>query len=142
MTKIVNVKNIVEENGKTIKENNMEKIHNIPIGSLVEVKYDKWGGEGSCLKIHARLWVVKHTRDCDGEPLYSLCKSPLYNIKTDSEHIIYLKEPGYRNKDLILKNDISVNIIYGVVTGFSEKNLTVIEITKDIKDGVDCLCWE
>jgi hypothetical protein len=57
---------IVESNGKTIYQNNMKRTHTIPIGALVEVTapgepYDK-----------IRLYVTRHTRDCDGEPLYSL----------------------------------------------------------------------
>lgn len=44
---------------------NMKK-HNIPIGSLVE------------LANGARVFVIKHTRDCDGEtPLYSLAIAPI-----------------------------------------------------------------
>lgn len=62
----------VEANGKTIKENNLALTHQIPIGALVEVKYDVWYGDGTCAKIHARLFVVSHNRDCDGTPLYAL----------------------------------------------------------------------
>lgn len=68
--------NVVEPNGKTIRENNLQKMHAIPIGTLVEVKYDNWLGGGACEKVHARLWVVAHTRDCDGTPLYSLGRRP------------------------------------------------------------------
>ena len=69
---IIFLHDIVEANGKTIKENNLAKQHNIPCGSLVEVKFDSWFGEGACWKVHARLWVDAHTRDCDGTPLYTL----------------------------------------------------------------------
>ena len=51
------------ENRKTIKENNMALNHSIPVGALVEI------GSG------ARLFVRKHTRDCDGTPLYILSVS-------------------------------------------------------------------
>ncbi len=51
---------IVERNGKTIRENNMEKGHNIPLKTLVETY------EG------LRLFVVLYGRDCDGTPLYWL----------------------------------------------------------------------
>ena len=44
--------------GKTWKEKNMELRHNIPITALVE------------LETGVRLFVVRHTRDCDGTPLY------------------------------------------------------------------------
>lgn len=77
---LVNFADIIEENGKTIRENNLEKTHDIPIGTLVEVKFDEWHGNGACEKTHARLWVVSHDRDCDGTPLYSLSpfKEPLF----------------------------------------------------------------
>ena len=34
------IQNTIEENGLTVKENNQKKIHNIPIGTLVEIIYD------------------------------------------------------------------------------------------------------
>jgi hypothetical protein len=60
MPKIVFFGDIVEKNGKTIKENNLIRKHKYPIGSLVELE----GGE--------RLFIMAHTRDCDGSPLYNL----------------------------------------------------------------------
>ena len=58
---IIDVADLVNpESGKTYREENSELQHNIPIGSLVEVAT----GE--------RLTVVKHTRDCDKTPLYTL----------------------------------------------------------------------
>ena len=47
---------------KSIKDLNLEKTHSIPIQSLVEVK-----------TAGVRLFVVSHSRDCDGTPLYCLC---------------------------------------------------------------------
>lgn len=52
------------EPGKTWKELNMEKQHKYPLGALVEINYGEAKG--------ARLFVVCHTRDCDGTPLYIL----------------------------------------------------------------------
>lgn len=57
---------LVEKNGKTIRENNLEKSHDIPLYTLVEVVTDDDESNG------LRLFVVKHSRDCDGEPLYDL----------------------------------------------------------------------
>lgn len=68
------ISDVVEKNGKTIRENNLEKCHTIPVGTLVEVKYEEWFGDGACEKVHARLWAEKHSRDCDGTPLYMLAK--------------------------------------------------------------------
>ena len=60
-SKIVMVYDLVDqETGKTIKQINLEKTHELPVGSLVE------------LNSGSRLFVVKQTRDCDGSPLYSL----------------------------------------------------------------------
>lgn len=58
------------ETGKTYREENNSKTHNIPLGSLVEVDFD----DEFCDREHKglRLFVVSHDRDCDGTPLYSL----------------------------------------------------------------------
>ena len=114
--KMINFSDIVEENGKTIYENNLTKTHNIPIWTMVEVKWDEYYGDGACQKIHARLWVVKHNRDCDGSHLYILGKDMI----------------GYRSP-----------LLYDSVTfgGFSEENLSVIKVTDDIKIGKDSLAW-
>lgn len=56
-----NLKDPSDSQGRSYKEVNLEKKHKIPVGSLVE------------LDTGARLFVVMHTRDCDGTPLYSLC---------------------------------------------------------------------
>lgn len=58
---------IVEKNGKTVRENNMVLCHRIPIGAMVEVDCRDVGEWHGC-----RLFVVKHCRDCDGTPLYAL----------------------------------------------------------------------
>jgi len=55
------VSDIVEKNGKTVRENNLLLKHKLPIGSLVEIK-----------NTGVRLFIVAHHRDCDGTPLYML----------------------------------------------------------------------
>jgi hypothetical protein len=75
MEKIVNINNLkIGSNRETWKELNLQKNHKVPIGTLVEVKWDNWEGNGMYSKYHVRLRVSKHTRDCDGEPLYSISK--------------------------------------------------------------------
>jgi hypothetical protein len=119
---ILFVGDIVEENGKTIKENNMERKHNIPIDTLVEVRYDSWFDDGACEKVHARLWVVEHGRDCDGTPLYSLCEE-----KSDAipELQQYFGKLGIK-----------------IRRGFSEESLTIVEVTDKLKQGYGALKWE
>tara|TARA_B100002019_G_C20904442_1_gene419694 strand:+ start:106 stop:447 length:342 start_codon:yes stop_codon:yes gene_type:complete len=60
------VHNIKESNGKTIRENNLEVKHSIPLGTIVEIDCDY------CEEHGLRLFVGLHSRDCDGTPLYSL----------------------------------------------------------------------
>ena len=114
--KITFVHDIVEENGKTIKENNLGISHAIPVGSLVEVKFDSWFGGGACMKAHARLWVISHDRDCDGTPLYSLSR---------------WKDPEFANK-----------VMQYYETGFAEDSLTRVDITPDIESGENALVGE
>lgn len=65
-TILINIADIVnDETGKTYRQENAEKQHAIPVGSLVEVEWDK-----------TRLFVVSHERDCDQTPLYSLAVDP------------------------------------------------------------------
>lgn len=111
------IHNLVEPNGKTIRENNLAKEHRIPVGTLVEVKFDEWFGDGACLKAHARLWVVKHTRDCDGTPLYSL------SAHQDPEWALGRFSTFTRH-------------------GFGEERLISIEVTPDLVYGRGALEWE
>ncbi len=114
MTQVVMIHNIVEGNGKTIKENNLAKTHNIPIGSLVEAQWDEWFSEGACWKVHARLWVVAHNRDCDGTPLYSLSrwKDPSFALQVKQTH-----------------------------NGFGEESLSTVEVTPEVQRGDNVLEW-
>jgi hypothetical protein len=64
---------IVEENGKTIRENNSARQHKYPIGTLVEFEVDESHDYGrSSIKGTVRAFVCGHDRDCDGSPLYSM----------------------------------------------------------------------
>lgn len=60
MTKFEIAYNIQDENGESQKDKNLKQNHNIELGSLVE------------LDSGVRLFVVNHSRDCDGTPLYDL----------------------------------------------------------------------
>ena len=90
-------------------------MHHIPIGSLVEVVYSHWFGEGACEKVHARLWVLQHSRDCDGTPLYILGRDKDYSI---------CRTFGY------------------LIGGFSEDSLNPIKITPELIEGEGALGWD
>lgn len=59
---------------------NCEMEHKFPIGSLVEIRNG------------VRLFVIMHTRDCDGTPLYVLTA-----FKEDLENIAWSEEHNYNN---------------------------------------------
>lgn len=44
--------------------------HNIPLGSIVEIVFQDSDNDSDTFGL--RLFVVQHTRDCDGTPLYGL----------------------------------------------------------------------
>jgi hypothetical protein len=66
------VSDIVEENGKTIRQNNLERTHQIPLGTLVQIVSDYPEYEDEDYYNGCVLFVVNHSRDCDGTPLYDL----------------------------------------------------------------------
>ncbi len=111
---IVAVGDIVESNGKTIRENNMRIVHNLAVGDLVEVKYDKSSGNGACEKVHARLWIVECSRDCDGTPLYYLSHLPLAAMQ-DMKKMFNLSD-----------DDVRLRMMCNVVGGFLEESLTPV----------------
>ena len=87
---ITNVANLVESNGKTWRQNNLAITHTIPLGTLVEVDLDYSDNHG------IRLFVVMHTRDCDGSPMYALGSSNNpYNSKYNPEWIRRYVDDGF-----------------------------------------------
>jgi len=128
----INISGIKEFNGKTVKENNIELKHNISVDTLVEVMYDTWFGKGACKKVHARLFVFEHTRDCDGTPLYSLSERKKLDIN-----------PEFRKMISDINEELAKQIVDRInVTCICESDITIIEVTDDIKEGKDCLGWE
>jgi hypothetical protein len=111
---------IVEANGRTIRENNTEIPHNLRVGQLVEVKYDEWHGGGACSKVHARLWIVLCGRDCDGTPLYWLAATQCYD---------------YGRLTVIER------MMVGAKGGFAESSLTPVQVTPELEYGTGSLEW-
>ena len=64
---MVNIADLIESNGKTIKENNLSIKHLYDVGELVQ------------LSNGVRAFVYQQTRDCDGTPLYTLTLDDHYN---------------------------------------------------------------
>lgn len=127
-----NVADIVESNGKTVRENNTELTHKYPIGSLVKVSLSRESPGGSYIKGEAVLYVIRHERDCDGTPLYGLgLEDPAVpemvmtsiNPDIDSEYmyrVISENRRKYDELDLIFGNP-------GWFSGYSEESLTLVK---------------
>ena len=112
---LVAAHDLMESNGKTIKENNLEKKHNIPLGSLVEVEIQLYDtcAEG-IVDLHGicKLYVVSHDRDCDGSPLYTVSIAPIVypdNIRDRMKYkSFFFVESGYSEENLcVISNEIT-----------------------------------
>jgi len=96
------VGDLIEKNGKTIKQNNLTIEHSIPFDTLVEVdipysEYHKM-----------RMYVVSHERDCDGTPLYGL---------------------SYKGKRrTVMHEPYSLLHNCSIFSGFSDECLKIVEI--------------
>ncbi len=84
--------------------------HNIPLGAIVEYSINN---EGIGITGTARLYVIAHTRDCDGEPLYRLSDSP---IGQEGEDNSFCEMARWRK--------VFANITF---RGIGEEQLTVID---------------
>ncbi len=65
------IQNMVESNGRTVRQNNSQIAHRIPLGTLVRVLPFSEGTPNGMVG-----FVAEHSRDCDGTPLYSLTLRP------------------------------------------------------------------
>ena len=117
---IIRVHDIVEDNSKTIRENNLDKAHNIPLGTLVETTVEDDRGV-SRSRTRALLFVVGHNRDCDGTPLYSLSMTHpdfMEDVRVTHQH---------GTMRMPYNAEISRSIYYRIHSGYPEDSLRVIE---------------
>ena len=141
---------IMEENGKTIRENRSAMEHKYSVGTLVEIQFEEWESGGACSVGTARMWVVEQNRDCDGSPLYSLSFHPPTCIsgKEKDEVLLYYPEmefggPDYRAPGglpgTFFNEEFSRKQLEKWKTGYSEESLTEIEVTPALRSGKDAL---
>lgn len=82
------------------RDENMKMPHTIPIGSLVEVDLNYSSKHG------VRGFVVEHTRDCDGTPLYAIGLKPaeeLAEIRNMNYHLYrFMIEDGWPEDCLLI----------------------------------------
>lgn len=98
MTVLINIADLRDPRdpqGRSYRQVNAEKPHNIPLGALVE------------LPSGVRLFVVHHGRDCD--------QTPLYYLSPDSDDTTE-ERPGWRNRSWSGGySEISLTPIYNVI---------------------------
>lgn len=125
MTNIIPFSEIIEENGKTVRENNCGIKHKIAIGQLVEVKYDEYFGNNAGQKVHAHLYVISHDRDCDGTPLYTVARKPRdqWHVFEDSDprdpYEVWRKAP-------LSSAGLLIASCYHPVSGLNEEQLRLL----------------
>lgn len=103
MTKIEVAHDIPDADGVTPKQRNYRISHSISLGTLVEINLD---GDHSD---KCRLFVVAHTRNCDGTPLYDLSfkKDSAKNIDDYNAEIAAIEEIQLRRQ---LSDDEKMNL--------------------------------
>lgn len=120
MTQFINIADIVDPDdpqGRTYREQNIQKFHNIPMGALVEILSG------------ARLFVVYRGRDCDQTPLYWLCADPTSTLQEGDNQphgrvvSVCNRILSETNSQIVTNNIFTRMKWYG---GFSEENLKVI----------------
>lgn len=114
----------MEENGKSVRENNLERQHRIPLGTLVEIFEDDPLQEDSYHRL--RLYVVDHARDCDGTPLYSLSfnKKVVEELKAVERDI---NTGLLAAQELQLSHCVRWKCLGAILNGFPEESLMVLQ---------------
>jgi len=122
---------IVEANGKTIRENNQERGHRYPLGDLVQLEYNSYFGGACGSATYAHLHVVAHTRDCDGSPLYMLASKP----PEEWEESFGITVEEYRELGVMTQRHLLVSAMAHVEINFNEDCLTPIKQPEDAHTG-------
>ncbi len=91
--------------------------HNIPLGAIVKYKTNSHGEIG--ITGIVKLYVIAHTRDCDGEPLYKLSDYPM---GTEGEDNSFCEMARWRKTFATI-----------TLQGIPESALTVIEKWPTVK---------
>lgn len=119
---ILNISDLVEANGKTWKENNLELQHSIPLFTMVEVEL-----ESSEVENGMRYFVQGHSRDCDGTPLYRLTT----DVKLVGKELDLKDAIKACQKDLL--NGIFKAVDYGrIAFNYPETCLKVVKSAEEI----------
>lgn len=132
--RIMNVADIIEENGKTIRENNKAKTHNIPVNTMVEFHLEDLDENGAGYNAKVKGYVYQHTRDCDGTPLYSISlvhPSKLLGVSEDSGVGVVMRIDRHSNW-FFLKKEMEIQWLNKICNGYTEDALTVVTPKQEV----------
>jgi hypothetical protein len=123
VTNFIKFSEIIESNGRTIRENNLTSKHKYPIDELVEVKYDEYFGNDAGRKIIAHMYVVAHDRDCDGTPLYTVAtkRRSEWDVSQTGRDFEIWRNQKFTAASLLIE------AVYRPVHGLGEDQLTAIK---------------
>lgn len=136
-----NLSEVVEANGKTVRQNNLEMKHKIKIGSKVQIDHESCGD--TTYKISGELFVVEHTRDCDGSPLYmlsnkNLCLSGGLVLVPENFKAAF---PDKNIRDWVQAEHWWKMFHFNLYGPFGEESLKYDdEQIKRLKEGCNCQC--
>lgn len=113
---------LVEKNGKTIRENNMQIKHGFAVNDRVRFFHDQWDQ-------HILAYVAILTRDCDGEPLYVLVpdRNKVEKIR-ECERIISDNHESAENKQYAHFEKMTTTIF----SGYTAQSLEPVDVPGEL----------
>jgi len=134
MVDLIYVPNIIENNGKTFRENNLEKKHSFDIGESVRFTEGKYFSDNYCQSDSVNiqkavsegfLIVSSLDRDCDGTHLYTLTLEPVTDLKDGEDLYTYLCRkfnPHYtQNEESFIEASNYASSL--IISGISENSI-------------------
>lgn len=134
MVHVVSLSDMVEPNGKTVRENNLERKHNIALYAKVQIT--------TGINKGITLFVQGHSRDCDGTPLYCLTHDWRVIGKDVSSDALHKKLVGVLDNMTRSITQYSHAVASGsVYNGVPEECLIVVESAEDVLASISADGW-
>lgn len=113
---------LVEENGKTIRQNNMQIKHGFAVNDRVRFFHDQWDQ-------YILAYVAILSRDCDGEPLYVLVpdRNKVERIQ-ECERIISNKYSSDEDKQFANFERMTTTIF----SGYTAQSLELVDVPGEL----------
>jgi hypothetical protein len=121
------VSGVKEMNGKTIRQNNLERRHTLPLDTLVELDLVVSYANGTTTEGRVQMYVFSHDRDCDGTPLYGLATWPWSKILACHDDALTLEQAHAKfQNDRMWAATLDGFFRLKYVSGYDADSLTVV----------------